>query len=202
MTVFIASLFLPYTVDFHINNSRARSPSPTPPSANPTIEGITPIPNSAASLFEKGVPGKVPGLTPGATTDHERIFAAQIAEQEKDGYPFPLAAEQDNRLLTESEGHSPVWGATTSLNQPKPLAVLSPSPSILKHQDLRPTKEPVPHRPPAVETIASHARLRKASTASRKLSFSKAEWTIETAEQGNGGLRNAVRSAKDAGGLG
>ncbi|KAI2730943.1 CAZyme family GT20 [Penicillium roqueforti] len=205
MTVFIASLFLPYTIDFHINNSRARSPPlspPSPPSVNPTIEGITPIPNSTASLFEKNLPGQTPGLTPGATTDHERIFAAQVGktEHETNGYPFPLAVEQDNRLLTRSEGHSPVWGATTSLNQPKPAAVMSPSPSILKHQDPRPAKEPT-HRPPAVETIASYARLRKASTASRKLSFSKAEWTIETAEQGNGGLRNAVRSATDAGGL-
>ncbi|KAJ5178077.1 Trehalose-phosphatase [Penicillium coprophilum] len=204
MTVFIASLFLPYTVNFQLNNSHTRSPNPSPPpSANPTIEGITPIPKATASLFEQNIPGKTPGLTPGATTDHERIFASDVGkvEQEKNGYPFPLAIEQDNRLLTESEGHSPIWGATTSFTQPKPMPLLSPSPSILKHQDPRPAKEPATQRPPTSEPIAPYARLRKGSTASRKLSFSKAEWTIETAEQGNGGLRNAVRSATDAGAL-
>ncbi|KAJ5200215.1 Trehalose-phosphatase [Penicillium cf. griseofulvum] len=203
MTVFIASLFLPYTVNFHLNDSRTRSPptpSPSPPSVNPAVDGITPIPKATASLFEKNIPGKTPGLTPGATTDHERIFASYLSkvEEEAKGYPFPLATEQDNRLLTESEGHSPMWGATTSFNQPKPMPLASPSPSILKHQEPSPAKEPVA-RPPAVELIAPYARLRKGSTASRKLSFSKAEWTIETTEQGNGGLRNAVRSATDAG---
>ncbi|KAJ5120580.1 Trehalose-phosphatase [Penicillium bovifimosum] len=203
MTVLIVSLFLPYTVNFHVNdNSRSRSPPLVTPAANPIVEGIPPPPSTAtASLFEKPSSGTVPGLTPGATTDHERIFASNIAqaEQEQTGYPFPSTGELNNRLFTESEGNSPLWGATTSLNQPKPQAIPSPSPSILKHQDPRPVKETMSQLPAVPEHVSSYSRLRKASTASRKLSFSRAEWTIETAEQGNGGLRNAVRSATDAG---
>ncbi|CAG8093438.1 unnamed protein product [Penicillium salamii] len=205
MTVFIASLFLPYTVNFHVDNSRNRHTPAGPPSANPIVEGITPIPQApqaqpTASLFGQPKPGKSSGLTPGATTDHERIFASNVAqaEQEKSGYPFPPSVE-DNRLLVESEGHSPAWGATTSLNQPKPQATLSPDPSILKHQDPHPAKESVPPRVPPAQPVAPYTGLRKGSVANRKVSFSKAEWSIETAEQGNGGLRNAVRSATDAG---
>ncbi|CAG8192766.1 unnamed protein product [Penicillium olsonii] len=203
MTVFIASLFLPYTVNFHVHNSRAGHTPAGPPSANPTVEGINPIapaPQAAASLFGQSKPGTSTGLTPGATTDHERIFASNVAqaEQEKTGYPFPPSVD-DNRLLTESEGHSPAWGATTSLNQPKPQTTLSPDPSILKHQDPHPAKESVPQRVPPAQPAAPYTGLRKGSVANRKVSFSKAEWTIETAEQGNGGLRNAVRSATDAG---
>jgi HAD superfamily hydrolase (TIGR01484 family) len=164
------------------------------------VEGITPIPKTAASLFEANKPGKTPALTPGATTDHERIFSAGVAQpqQENGAYPFPSFVD-DNRLLTESEGHSPAWGATTSLNQPKLQSTLSPDPSILKHQDPHPAKEPVPQRVPPAKPASPYSGLRKASVANRKVSFSKAEWSIQTAEQGNGGLRNAVRSATDAG---
>ncbi|OGE52491.1 hypothetical protein PENARI_c010G12210 [Penicillium arizonense] len=200
MTVFIASLFLPYTVNFHVNNERSRSPPIGPPSATPTVDGISAIPSAAASLFEKNNPTKTPGMTPGATTDHERIFASSVAqaEQDKSGYPFPSATEHENRLLTESEGHSPAWGATTSLIQPKAKPLVSPSPSILKHQDPPLAKEPVSSRAPDTQAAPPSGQ-RWTHFANRKVSFSKAEWTIEPAEQGNGGLRNAVRSATDAG---
>ncbi|KAJ5747231.1 uncharacterized protein N7511_008927 [Penicillium nucicola] len=205
MTVFIASLFLPYTVNFHVNNGRHRSPPIGPPSANPAIDGISPVPtntntNTAASLFEKNDPIKKPGLTPGATTDYERIFASSVAQAEvaKSGYPFPAPAESEPQLLTESEGHSPAWGSTTSLMQPKAKPLVSPSPSILKHQDPPVAKEPVSSRAPNAQPTPPSGQ-RWTQFANRKVSFSKAEWTIETAEQGNGGLRNAVRSATDAG---
>jgi trehalose 6-phosphate synthase/phosphatase len=163
------------------------------------VEGISPIPNTPASLFEANKSRNPPPLTPGATTDHERIFTAGLAqpEQQSGAYPFPTV--DDNRLLTESEGHSPAWGATTSLNQPKLQTTLSPDPSILKHQDPHPAKAPVPQRVPPAKPASPYTGLRKASVANRKVSFSKAEWSIQTAEQGNGGLRNAVRSATDAG---
>lgn len=49
--------------------------------------------------------------------------------------------------------------------------------------------QPVPPHPTKTHPILPN----------RKVSFSKAEWTVRTAEQGNGGLRNAVRSAIDTG---
>jgi len=137
-------------------------------------------------------------LTPGATTEHERIFSSDLnkAEKKEQEYPFPGSATEKD-FLTGSEAHSPAWGATTSLNQPRPQAAFAASPSILKHQDtllpVREEQEITKAKEPTVYTTRAEN--------GRAESFSKAEWTIETAEQGNGGLRNAVRSATDAGQL-
>ncbi|KAJ5981931.1 hypothetical protein N7451_012031 [Penicillium sp. IBT 35674x] len=189
MTVFVASLFLPHTVNPHADKARVRRPEEPPQKVAVAPEAAPPqTPNVAASLFEKNNPGLKPGLTPGATTDHERIFSEGPAPvgDEQMGYP-PLSG----------------MGATTSFNQPKPQTTLSMSPSILKHQDpVLPFPTPAPAKTPEKEIIAPYLGIKNADGLSRKISFSRAEWTIETAEQGNGGLRNAVRSAKDAGYLG
>ncbi|KAJ5247048.1 hypothetical protein N7468_002031 [Penicillium chermesinum] len=200
MTVFIASLFLPYTVNFHVNDSRTASRSSYSQKGGTAHPATPPAP---ASLFESNSPKEKQGLTPGATTDHERIFARSVAkaENEHSGYPFPASSDPTSlsQLLTESEGHSPAWGVTKSLNQPKPQAVISPSPSILKHQDrIVSFKEPTPLSAQETRPTPPHST-EKPSLPDRKVSFSKAEWTIRTSEQGNGGLRNAVRSARDTG---
>ncbi|KAJ5677363.1 uncharacterized protein N7477_002996 [Penicillium maclennaniae] len=206
MTVFIASLFLPHTVNFHVEKARAGGTQEPPQQVAVVPETPPPAtPNVGASLFEKNNPQLKPGLTPGATTDHERIFTEGVTQNgsETAGYPFPRTANEEIQLLTESEGHSPAWGATTLLNQPRPQTTVSMSPSILKHEDpVVPSPIITPAKTPEKETIAPYLGIKKADALTRKVSFSRAEWTIETAEQGNGGLRNAVRSAKDAGYLG
>ncbi|KAJ5728662.1 uncharacterized protein N7483_003170 [Penicillium malachiteum] len=216
MTVIIASLFLPFTVNFHVNKGRnsvaAEAPPPAPaPAVSPGKTPVTPPTSSGASLFDKGIfeNNKASvvhsGLTPGATTDHERIFAHAVAkaEDQQTGYPFPLISTppSENPLLTESEAHSPAWGSTHQLTQPKAKTLLSPSPSILKHQDpISLIKETtLPKIPEVAAHVNPYVGLKKHGLISRKMSFSRAEWTIQTAEQGNGGLRNAVRSSKDAG---
>ncbi|KAJ5675782.1 hypothetical protein N7462_008679 [Penicillium macrosclerotiorum] len=203
MTVFIASLFLPYTANFHVDNSRSRTPQLVPRPANPVADSVPPLSNTTASLFERKDPKPEQGLTPGATTDHERIFTSSVSKPKKEpsAYPFPTLAPLENRFLTESEAVSPAWGATTSLNQPKPQTLLSPSPSILKHEDpITPPKEQVSLAVPEPEPVRSHhLGVEKSVPPNRKISFSRAEWTLEMAEQGNGGLRNAVRSASDSG---
>lgn len=188
-------------MNFDVDNSRERTAEVSPQTAQ-AVEQATPLPSAGASLFERNNRQVQPGLTPGATTDHERIFTAGLntPEKERTEYPFPSDADRGNQLLHESEAHSPAWGATTSLNQPKPRTVLpAPSPSILKHEDpVVPVKEPaiqpIPENPPT----SGYLGVKKPELSGRKVSFSRAEWTIETAEQGNGGLRNAVRSARDA----
>ena len=198
--IIITISFLPYTVNFHVDNQRnggSRVPAP----AAQAVSDVTPPPSDATvSLFEKKSAKPQPGLTPGATTDHERIFAENIAkaENERTGYPFPPTIPE-NQLLTESEAHSPAWGATTSLLQPKAQTILSPSPSILKHQEPVPTSQPVSQKTPDPKAVARRPGTKQPEGPGRKVSFSRAEWTIQTAEQGNGGLRNAVRSAKEAG---
>ncbi|OQD78235.1 hypothetical protein PENDEC_c001G00127 [Penicillium decumbens] len=206
MTIFIASLFLPHTVNFHVGKEHNQASQDTTQkgTAVPEVPSV-PTATAAASLFEKNNPQIQPTLTPGATTDHERIFSGNVgqAEWEQSGYPFPPTGIAGNQLLTESEAHSPAWGATTSFNQPKPQTTVSMSPSILKHEDpVVPSKDPTPAKTPDKEIIAPYIGIKKPDGITRKVSFSRAEWSIETAEQGNGGLRNAVRSAKDAGYLG
>lgn len=195
--------FLPYTVNFHQNEPEIRpaegaSPQPTNPAEN-----STPNPNATLSLFERNNGAPQVGLTPGATTEHECIFSTDIskAEQEHTGFPFPKT-DGEVTLLTESEAHSPAWGSTLALNQPRPRAAFPASPSILKHQEIGPSGTEAPKEKPrsVPKTPTSHIRDSWADH-SRKSSFSYADWTIETAEQGNGGLRNAVRSATDAGQL-
>ncbi|OJK05361.1 hypothetical protein ASPACDRAFT_74855 [Aspergillus aculeatus ATCC 16872] len=204
MTIYIASLFLPYTVDFHVNDPQNHEANTTtsPPPTNP-VQSVAATPSAAVSLFERNNASVKPGITPGPASEHEQFFAADIAkaELEHSGYPFP-STDREANLLTESEAHSPAWGSTLSLNQPRPRAAFPASPSILKHQEpiapgTEPAKEKIRTTPqPPTSSTTDHRR-----SQSRKSSFSDAEWTIQTAEQGNGGLRNAVRSATDAGQL-
>ncbi|KOC16216.1 alpha,alpha-trehalose phosphate synthase subunit [Aspergillus flavus AF70] len=206
MTIYIASLFLPYTVNFHLNESKDRPLHTGSEPSETGAEASASTASAAVSLFERQNRDQKVGLTPGATTEHERIFSSDLAkaEQEHSGYPFPDTT-QDGSLLTESEAHSPAWGSTLSLNQPRPRATIPPSPSILKHQEpFAPTTEPSPKKSDKEQKPLYTQRpsgVHHSREPSRKGSFSSAEWTIETAEQGNGGLRNAVRSATDAGQL-
>lgn len=197
--------FLPYTVNFRVDDPHDCTPEATPPLPNSVTDAVPPIPAAATSLFENNNPKPRPGFTPGATTDHESIFASTLAkaEKERSGYPFPTS-DREAQLLTESEGHSPAWGATTSLNQPpKAPTLVSPSPSILKHADpiIAPNEKSGPPKS-ADSAPVPPLGAKKPQKLDRKVSFSRAAWTIETAEQGNGGLRNAVRSAKESGYLG
>ncbi|KAJ5082069.1 hypothetical protein N7532_011112 [Penicillium argentinense] len=207
MTVFIASLFLPYTVNFHVENSRYRAVQAAPATVNAGADSTPPQPNGGASLFQNQTAKPQKGLTPGATTDHERIFTSNPDQEEPEDHSYfslaPIPEHSQSQLLTESEAHSPAWGATTSLNQPKPQTLVSPSPSILKHQDpVLPHKETIAPKTPEAKPAAFSSAVNKPELTGRKQSFSRADWTIETAEQGNGGLRNAVRSAKETGYLG
>ncbi|KAJ9223343.1 CAZyme family GT20 [Paecilomyces variotii] len=205
MTVFIASLFLPYTVNFHLDQARNRSARSSPKSA-PLQESSPQVPqpaSAALSLFEnRGNVVANPGLTPGATTEDERIFLAN-AEKEPSAYPFPKDAN-DLHSLRESEAHSPKWGATTTFVQPKAQPPPPPSPSILKHQASEAASQPpqkAKKQSSGIEALKEEERANRPGQG-RSMSFSKADWTVEPAEQGNGGLRNAVRSATEAGFLG
>ncbi|OJJ42986.1 hypothetical protein ASPZODRAFT_136859 [Penicilliopsis zonata CBS 506.65] len=211
MTIFIASLFLPYTVNFPVDESHSRSASPrtlratpgaaAPPATTTTTTATTTTTtaaNAAVSLFERQTEEKKVGLTPGATTEDERIFAPELAKttnKEALTDQFPPIADRLHPL-TESESHSPTWGSAGSFRQPKLKAIAQPSPSILKHAEAPSTVVPreVP-RPVAFHAIPPREVFSRGSMAS----FSRGDWTVEPAEQGNGGLRNAVRSANDAG---
>lgn len=198
------SRFLPYTVNFHLDKSPSERSTCSSPRQKGSSGSRSPRTrkSSAVSLFEKNNHDTSrKGLTPGATTDDERIFTSQPKYATHNGYPFPVV-NGDLPGFAQSEAHSPAWGSTQSFNQPRARTGPLPSPSILKHQ------EPVVKSPGRVETSAMGIEAIKAQEQQmrpghhRSISFSLADWTIESAEQGNMGLRNAVRSAADAGTIG
>ncbi|KAJ9481647.1 hypothetical protein VN97_g11822 [Penicillium thymicola] len=191
MTVFLATLFLPYTADINPEKTHSSSPQAASQAKNEVTESVTPL--HAPWADNLGQETTQPGLTPGATTNHELIFSASFEEAgvERSGYPFPPTSTLGNRLI-ESEPHPPAWGAATSLHKPKPQADLSSSASVLKHADpVLLGREPV-----SQETSSKQPR-----PSSRRSSSSGVEWTIMTSYHGNGGLFNAVRSAKESGHL-
>ncbi|CRG89836.1 alpha,alpha-trehalose-phosphate synthase (UDP-forming) [Talaromyces islandicus] len=215
MTIFIASLFLPYTVNFRVDRSPEKSPHLGPKKPR-SLRGSPPRSNATntatASLFHKGEDGPdTKALTPGATTEHETIFVADAKAKSHNGtqdhhhhqhhpnyhiYPFSNTNGHQS-TLSQSEAHSPMWGATKTLNQPRPRTYHPlPSPSILKHQEPL-AKFDAEKRATGIEAIKEEERQqqRAAHTPRGSISFSDADWGIEYAEQGNNGLRNAIRSA-------
>lgn len=166
---------------------------------------MKPIPSEPSgggvSLFPRTNTSGKTGIVPGATIEHERIFSSDFPNTEQHADHPSAIDDGDVNLLTESEADSPAWGRTSFLNQPRPQAAFSASPSVLKHQGPTvPAAQPL-HEVNTRETgLADPKYLTvRRPPFSRPVSFSDADWTIEKAEQGNGGLRNAVRSATDAG---
>ena len=214
--------FLPQTVNFHVdgdgNNQGARNnavhysslsvpPALPKPAAEPQANATAPT-----SLFQPlETPEKAPA-TPGGRTDHEHIFSPTVAKLKG-----AEAGGDEANLVGDSEYPSQKWGYAKSLTQPKPQMPAAPSPSILKHADpVMPQKDSLFSGgagagtgggvvntvvPQMVEVPVPPTAVRRQAEYSQP-SFSSAEWTIERAQQGNGGLRNAVQSAAEAGVLG
>lgn len=180
--------FLPYTVNFHDPEDATPRP-PSPDVQRGSRPGMNGTLGRGPSLFQvTNAATPIPTLTPGATTDTERIFL-----QQKD-----KLISQGGKILAPSDPLSPAWGKATTFNQPKSQATEAPPTSILKHN-----KKPTDF---ARGRAASHLRRMAAkSIAFDKIRpssherFSDAAWTVEPAEQGNGGLRNAVQAATDSG---
>ncbi|KAI9674658.1 MAG: hypothetical protein M1817_001561 [Caeruleum heppii] len=189
MTIFVVSLFLPFTVNFVVPTPQRR-PSPprrqTTRAVNPSQDGTSSVP----SLFTGS--GPTPPMTP-AIGDHEEFFAQEKVPEKM----LPKIMVEEPQSLARSDPHSPAWGTGQSFNQPPSRAGQPPSPSILKRTKIHAKLNS--WRTGAKETLLGGQSPRDRS---HERAFTKAEWSIEPAEQGNGGLRNAVRAGVDAGDLG
>lgn len=185
-------------MNFHVNDPRPAGRR----SSRHSFKHIS-VPSGGVSLFQRpSTSGKL-GLTPGATTEHERIFASDFPNAGGRTENHSAVEDADLNVLTESEAASPAWGITSSFNQPKPQAAFSASPSVLKHQEpILPAMDQLRESTTGERKLDIKYLTDRRFSRSRHMSFSNAGWTIEKAEQGNGGLRNAVRSATDAGYLG
>lgn len=137
-------------------------------------------------------------MTPGATTDHEQIFTNPPTKLETlDEYPFPATSNGQLGVLSQSEAHSPAWGSTQTFNQPRSMGLTLPSPSILKHQEGAAPSSIDQQPTMSLESQKEQEQIIRSGVYGSH-SFSDADWTIEAAEQGNPGLRNAVRSASES----
>lgn len=127
-------------------------------------------------------------MTPGATTDYEKIFKPYVSQSAGE---IPSADEPNGPGLSESRSVS--WGQSRKFNQPRPTAVSYPVPSILNRQDSASEKE-VPCFLDGIDIPGFES-----DHGSPRALLSDSDWVVKAAEQGNGSLRNAVNAAEEAG---
>jgi trehalose 6-phosphate synthase complex regulatory subunit len=128
--------------------------------------------------------------TPGATVDNEHIF---IQPDQQDFKLILPPRINDPRSIARSDSHSPTWGMS-SLKQPTSRARSPPPSSILRHNAKRERTASLLWR--AQNEYRARERIR---TINHERRFSQSNFTVEQALLGNGGLRNAIKAASDAG---
>ena len=182
------SRFLPYTVHFDVPKLDSRPANPPRADAGQSSgkgNGVT------LSLFNQGINGPARQESLVISKEHEDFFLSKQLQSQSS----KTADSNTPYLIAPSEPHSPTWGKGI-FSQPKSRALNPPSSSILKHAKIR-------------ETIAEIGRLGTRTDTvgisqedhSHDKAFVSADWSIQPAEQGNGGLRNAVRAAVESGAL-
>ena len=212
MTVFIASLFLPYTINFDVSPSRPTSP---PEAARPP----TAHSEKRVSLFTgpaQILPLKKLVQTPGATTDHELIFTPHVDKPfnlhlplngrhrapSATSLPVTTPGARDPRSISRTDLQSPTWGKALSWNQPKSRAKSPPPSSILRHNIALDAEADGLSRSATWKTQYKHKAREKARTVSHERRFTESNYTIEKARLGNGGLFNAIDAVSESGLLG
>ncbi|KAF7115300.1 hypothetical protein CNMCM5793_001936 [Aspergillus hiratsukae] len=185
MTVYIASLFLPYTIDFQATELRhARRKS----SLSHTALDDHVIGRLAEARQRRHNKSLSLSLTPGATTEDEKIFKPYVSRSAGE---IPQADDPNGPGLSEPRTIS--WGQSRKFNQPRSTAHVHPEPSILRASDTGDDLnsqlcDEVLETPDSEEDHGSPRAL-----------LSVDAWVVKAAEQGNGGLRNAVYAAEEAG---
>ncbi|KAF4761517.1 hypothetical protein HAV15_006085 [Penicillium sp. str.  len=193
MTVFIASLwvlssptelhrsdivytrFLPYTIDFQVTEPKHRNHGSLSSHAN--LDGPGSIVGRASDTYCLPRPIGCRPLTPGATTEDETVFK---------GYTWRLADEipiaNDRLWHGPSEPRAIHWGHSQRFNQPQSKATDPPTPSISMRRDL--------------SLDGSQDRWDMKYYNGTRASLSNANWVVKAAEQGHGGLQNAIHAAE------
>ncbi|QSS59828.1 trehalose phosphate synthase [Histoplasma capsulatum] len=192
MTVFVVSLFLPYTVNFRLPECSIRKRTSSPRRRH-MREGSSELHRRQFnSLFPQQKKPSCPPSRPTFIKEQAQLSAIAsdkpTLRADQPGYPFP--SHNDLQPLAPSDPHSPTWGTKGVFNQPEAQPLSSPAPSVLAHGV-------------AIDTSQKAGDVARSLGSTQSISesqlFSEADWTIESSEQGNGGLRNAVRSAVDTG---
>ncbi|KAK0751846.1 family 20 glycosyltransferase [Schizothecium vesticola] len=187
MTVFIASLFLPKTVHFTL---------PGTPPRGVASEKARPVGNKVrldaekTSLFQ-------PQAVDVATPPHTPTEELKPAFTNEDGIRIPLpplvtATVPKTRTGAPADRESPTWGGRADqpmsrANSPPPLSLIDQS----LHQKAREMGRQGITQPRNFIRSDSQDKV-----------FAHANWTIASADQGNGGLRNAADAAAREGKMG
>ncbi|RDW77047.1 hypothetical protein BP6252_05100 [Coleophoma cylindrospora] len=190
MTVFIVSLFLPNTINFSLptaTSSRTRRPSGPKRTATRVSRIDTTLQTPSLFAQQRAL---TPPETPTKDTHHEDFFAPPDAQAARPHFP---KLSDRHSTTAPSDPHSPAWGSGRSFTQPRSRASSPPPANVLKHNKAFEKANALGRagiRQPQLDRSESHDRV-----------FSAAEWTVEPADQGNGGLRNAVQAAVRSGHL-
>ncbi|KAK3192311.1 Trehalose-6-P synthase/phosphatase complex subunit [Lecanicillium sp. MT-2017a] len=183
MTVFVCSLFLPKTIQFQLPGTPSRRSGFTRrrSSAAELPKPVAQVPPTQPSLFDPR-----PDITPPQTPTEESQTLEIFSNEDGSRVPYPNDLEPSAKL-------SQSWG--TRSDQPKSRANSPPAANFFdqgrtlqKARELgrRGVLQPRPHL-----RSDSHDRV-----------FTSAPWKVVNADQGNGGLRNAVNAASRDGKLG
>ncbi|KAI9823206.1 MAG: hypothetical protein M1826_000219 [Phylliscum demangeonii] len=193
MTVFVVSLFLPYTIHFDAPERAPASFFPAGPLKNGAANGTT---NGGTNGGTAHRPPQTPslfdgGLTPAATLGTVGMLANGSIIDHDDFFSRMRPATPGNApRLRQLGANTSAWGSNPALNQPRPSADPAPPRSILEHGKLA--------MPPQANGFGKMAGVSRAVAARVLRSASKygqATWTVERSERGNGGLRAAVNAA-------
>ncbi|KAF2842984.1 glycosyltransferase family 20 protein [Patellaria atrata CBS 101060] len=196
MPVFVVSLFLPYTVDFHDATPNESTPASKPEKRLPLRNSSIPDLKNLSTLLTTPTPPR----TPAATADHIEFFS-QFQPSPASHFPQPHVP----RSLMRSDPHVPEWGKGAVFNQPRSRAGPTPPDTILeagKAQDLAELQA----RAIAGSTKRSRRPSARDIRSPRAMSSERSQWqsgwSVEPAVEGNGGLANAIRAASEAGRIG
>ncbi|MCJ1477992.1 hypothetical protein MMC13_006667 [Lambiella insularis] len=181
MTVFVVSLFLPYTIHFDI--SKPAPLRPAPPVRLPTR-------TDDVSLFAQALGSHIaPQATPPTTTKHEEFFLSHRPTSSPSSLSLNVPKRPGLATRTPSEVHTPVWGQGTFV-QPKSRAGNPPSASILRYA----TEHDRASR-------GGKSSVSEVIEESHDRALYAAHWSVQPADQGNSGVRNAIDAASRSGSL-
>ncbi|KAI9704420.1 MAG: hypothetical protein M1836_007283 [Candelina mexicana] len=190
MTIFVVSLFLPYTINFDVPTTDRRPSLPRRLTRTLSSEGTNGLtPSLFDSQLRLGPRDHTPPETPAVNVNHEEFFSQNEYATIDKRFPKP----RDPYSIALNDPLSPQWGTGRVFNQPRSRADSPPPVSILKHAKEWKSK------------AAARARVRKAQgqEQNRRRShdrvFTDLDWAVVPGIQGNGGLKNAVQAAVEAG---
>jgi trehalose-phosphatase len=194
--------FLPYTVDFHDLQTPEQLPTQ---SAQPT-DYFGSNAEGQASLFtaakRSDISSKLSVKTPGATAALEEFFGQS---QSSGAHTIHFIKPHDPRTLVRSDAHVSDWGAGILFNHPQSRASDFPPKALLGYrppgQDEHVLQPGIgigaPKKKGASPLWGYRKRTPRGSRGASAHfdSLWSSEWSVEPAEQGNGGLSNAVKAA-------